>query len=348
MTRLRASDLEAVLAFVAAAHAIDGPEPFTTEVLGWMAELIPCESVFFNERDLVRRDLVSQPCWPAEEPHFDCWPVGWDEWRVIARHPLNIHRRRTGDFGVRHVSDLYSRRRRARGEIYPEYFGLLGIVDCTGMALSRSETHTLKFGLESEGRDFTDRDRLVLELLRPHLSLAYQHARVRRLVSAALVALENGAEEGAPAVIVLGRGSIDFASQPARRLLEGYFGDLGADLPGELDSWRRDTSAREKPYTKARAGLRLVVEADGGNRSVLLLREEPNTVALTPREWDVMRCVAAGLSNTEIAQLLWVTVATVRKHLENVYGKLGVRNRTAAVAKLGPHSSAIAPSARRS
>jgi hypothetical protein len=81
VTRLRASDLEAVLAFVAAAHAIDGPEPFTTELLGRMAELVPCESVFFNERDLIRRELISQPVWPAEEPHFDCWPLGEDEWR---------------------------------------------------------------------------------------------------------------------------------------------------------------------------------------------------------------------------------------------------------------------------
>jgi DNA-binding CsgD family transcriptional regulator len=336
VTRLRASDLEAVLAFVAAAHAIDGPEPFTTELLGRMAELVPCESVFFNERDLIRRDLVSQPVWPAEEPHFDCWPLGEDEWSLIARHPLNIHRRRTGDFGVRHVSDLYSRRRRVRGEIYPEYFGQLGIVDFTGIALSRSQTHTLRFGLESKGRDFSDRDRLVLELLRPHLALAHQHARVRRLVTAAFVALENGAEERAPAVLLLGRGSIDFASRSARRLLERYFGQRGAGLPGELDGWLQDASAREKPYTKLRAGRRLVVEADRGNRSVLLLREERNTVPLTSREWDVIRCVAAGMSNAETARLLWVTPATIRKHLENIYGKLGVSSRTAALAKLGP------------
>ena len=340
VTRLRASDLEAVLAFVAAAHAIDGPEPFATELLGRLAELVPCESVFFNERDLIRRDLISQPVWPAEEPHFDCWPLGEDEWSLIARHPLNIHSRRTGDFSVRHVSDLYSRRRRVRGEIYPEYFGQLGIVDFTGLALSRSKTHTLNLGFESKGRDFSDRDRLVLELLRPHLSLAHQHARVRRLVTAALVALENGAEERAPAVLLLGRGSIEFASRSARQLLEGYFGQRGTGLPGELDSWLQDAPAREKPYTKVRAGRRLVVETDRGNRSVLLLREEPNTVPLTSREWDVMRCVAAGMSNAETARLLWVTSATVRKHLENIYGKLGVRSRTAALAKLGPRVGA--------
>jgi DNA-binding CsgD family transcriptional regulator len=336
VTRLRASDLEAVLAFVAAAHAIDGPEPFPTELLGRIAELVPCEDVFFNERNRVRHEMLSESYWCVDDPEDCSWRLEEDEWSLIGQHPLNIHRRRTGDFGVRHVSDLYSRRRRFRGEIYPEYFGLLGIVDCTGIALSRSQTHTLKFGLESKGRDFSDRDRLVLELLRPHLSLAHQHARVRRLVTAALVALENGAEERAPAVLLLGRGSIDFASRSARRLLERYFGQRGAGLPGELDGWLQDASAREKPYTKLQTGRRLVVEADRGNRSVLLLREELNTVPLTSREWDVIRCVAAGMSNAETARLLWVTPATIRKHLENIYGKLGVRSRTAALAKLGP------------
>jgi ATP/maltotriose-dependent transcriptional regulator MalT len=44
--------------------------------------------------------------------------------------------------------------------------------------------------------------------------------------------------------------------------------------------------------------------------------------------------VADGLSNAEIASALVVERSTVRKHLENVYEKLGVRSRTAALAKL--------------
>jgi DNA-binding CsgD family transcriptional regulator len=336
VTRLSASDFEAVLALVAAAHAIDDPEPFTTELLGRLAELVPCDCVFFNERDLVRRDLIANPTWPAEEPHFDCWPRNEDEWSVIARHPLNVHWRTTGDFRVRHVSALYSRHDRVRGEIFPEYFGKLGIVDYTGMALSRSQTHTLNFGFESKRRDFTERDRLVLELLRPHLLRAHSNARVRRLVTAALVALENSGEETTHAVVLLEHSGIEFASPPARRLLDTYFGRRGAGLPEELDSWLQDASARAKPYTKVGTGRRLVVDVDGRTGSVLLLREEPNTAALTPREWDVMRCVAAGMSNAEIAQLLWVTSGTVRKHLENIYAKLGVRSRTAALARLGP------------
>lgn len=56
--------------------------------------------------------------------------------------------------------------------------------------------------------------------------------------------------------------------------------------------------------------------------------------ALTPRECEVMRCVADGLTNHEIAAALVVEPSTVRKHLEHVYEKLGVHSRTAAVAQL--------------
>jgi ATP/maltotriose-dependent transcriptional regulator MalT len=84
------------------------------------------------------------------------------------------------------------------------------------------------------------------------------------------------------------------------------------------------------------------MDAHPGNRPVLLLREGPDTAAVTPREWDVMQCVAAGMSNAETAPFLWVSSATVRKHLENTYAKLGVRSRTAALAKLGPALLGIA------
>jgi DNA-binding CsgD family transcriptional regulator len=55
--------------------------------------------------------------------------------------------------------------------------------------------------------------------------------------------------------------------------------------------------------------------------------------SLTARDRDVMQCVADGLLNAEIATALVVELSTVRKHLD-VFAKLGVRSRTAAVAKL--------------
>jgi DNA-binding CsgD family transcriptional regulator len=61
------------------------------------------------------------------------------------------------------------------------------------------------------------------------------------------------------------------------------------------------------------------------------LRGEPN---LTPRQWEVLRRVATGSSNTQIARTLGLSEATVRKHLENVFLRLGVQSRTEAVARV--------------
>lgn len=52
--------------------------------------------------------------------------------------------------------------------------------------------------------------------------------------------------------------------------------------------------------------------------------------SLTPRELVILRLVAAGATNREIAQQLWITRQTVKFHLSNVYRKLGVSNRTGA------------------
>ena len=50
---------------------------------------------------------------------------------------------------------------------------------------------------------------------------------------------------------------------------------------------------------------------------------------LTPREAEVVRLVAAGLSNAEIAETLFLSVPTVKRHLTNVLGKLGLPSRSA-------------------
>jgi DNA-binding CsgD family transcriptional regulator len=60
---------------------------------------------------------------------------------------------------------------------------------------------------------------------------------------------------------------------------------------------------------------------------------------LTAREAEILELVAAGLTNAVIAERLWVSPATVKKHLENVYAKLGVANRAAAVVKSGSTTS---------
>ena len=57
---------------------------------------------------------------------------------------------------------------------------------------------------------------------------------------------------------------------------------------------------------------------------------------LTPRQNDLLRLLAAGHTNTQIARRLGISEATVRTHLENIYEKLHVSSRTAAVTRAFP------------
>jgi DNA-binding NarL/FixJ family response regulator len=52
---------------------------------------------------------------------------------------------------------------------------------------------------------------------------------------------------------------------------------------------------------------------------------------LTARQLEVLRLMASGKTNAQIAAVLVVSEGTVRKHVENIYARLGVRSRTAAV-----------------
>ena len=59
------------------------------------------------------------------------------------------------------------------------------------------------------------------------------------------------------------------------------------------------------------------------------------TPDLTPRQMEILRLVAMGCTNRQIARALMVAEATVRKHLENIFTRLDVGNRTGALARYG-------------
>jgi LuxR family maltose regulon positive regulatory protein len=66
---------------------------------------------------------------------------------------------------------------------------------------------------------------------------------------------------------------------------------------------------------------------------------------LTAREAEIMRLLAVGMRNQEIAEQLVISLPTVKRHIANVYGKLGVSHRTQAVARAN-ELGLLEPSAR--
>jgi len=109
---------------------------------------------------------------------------------------------------------------------------------------------------------------------------------------------------------------------------EGYvrtFVDEGPALAGLL----RRVAGRGVAPNYARRML----EAFAETPRVMPAVAQPIVEPLTERELEVLQLLAAGLSNRAMAQALVITVGTVKRHITNIYGKLGVNNRVQAVAK---------------
>ena len=111
------------------------------------------------------------------------------------------------------------------------------------------------------------------------------------------------------------------------------FFEVGETGAGELilDSQRRAFSDRDRAVLDVLAPHLALIR----KRHRLLADPSLETLAaalLSPREREILGLVASGMTNREIAAVLFIAPGTVRKHLDNVYAKLGVRSRAQAVA----------------
>jgi len=206
------------------------------------------------------------------------------------------------------------------------------VVDCASATLPAGGSERGVFALFRQGRDFSERDRRALGTLGPHLTALIRNARARRrLVDLAAIADAADNDESARGYILLsGKLEVEHASLVARRILSSWFDNPVSRLPSLLEEWLL-SDKRGKPLSLERNGTRLMLEAP--TRHTLLLTEERViATTLTAREREVLGWIAAGMSTKEIARELWITPATVSKHLHHIYEKLGVTSRTGALA----------------
>lgn len=325
MPVLTRADAQQLLDFVSEAEGLGGGDPFTEELLVELGRLIEADFVTYTEVDHVhKRSLVYLPR-PGDEDDGD-GEIDDDGWERMHEHPVCQRWRRDGQFSALRLSDVITQRELRRTRFYADSCRPWGVEYELKVRLASPPWHAKTFMFNRRiGRDFTKRDRLVLELLTPHLMRLWQAARTRRLLAAALAALETESR----GVVLLGSGGeMEFASAPARRLLRESFPPAkGGLLPAPVVDWLN--SRTPEPLVRPTGTGRVVVNRVDG---ALFLEEEQSGIQLTAREQEVLSWVARGKSNAEIAELLWLAPSTVRKHLENVYGKLGVGTRTAAVA----------------
>jgi DNA-binding NarL/FixJ family response regulator len=215
------------------------------------------------------------------------------------------------------------------------------IIFMTGLA----ETEHIVRGLEAGGVDYVTKPIAVEEMLariRVHLANA-------RLTQSARAALDVS---GRYLLAVNAVGKIMWATPQAQKLLSDALSPDSDDdvvlpdpIPQWLDQARNGKAGSKAAIMTALPGneqLRLQYMGRLGSNEFLLRlakdsgaetpAEFSSELGLTSREGEVLSWLSKGKTNRDIAQILGLSPRTVDKHLEQIYSKLGVENRTAAAA----------------
>lgn len=320
---------------------------FPEHVLAALAPVIPSTLSAFNEVNLPRNRIV----WILDREIENAAEIRTNWQRHSAEHPLVRYVADTGDGQAIKVSDFLSERAYHRLALYRTVYRVLGAEDQLSITIRSDAGTIIAIAFNRRTRDFRESERVKLNLLRPHLLQAY--ANVEELAGQLEEKddLRTALRETGQGVIALDAdGSVMHATPGTFDCLARHFpvDDPTGTLPAPIVAWL-DGNARTTFTTTTAAGKLIVRRAANSERRLLLLSEEtqrplPNGARLTARETEVLRWLAAGKSNAEIAAILDLAPGTVKRHVEKVLAKLGAENRTAAAS----HAGRLAPDPRRS
>jgi len=212
------------------------------------------------------------------------------------------------------------------------------VIFMTGLA----ETEHMLRGLDAGGVDYVTKALVIAEML-ARIRVHHGNARLTQSARAALDV------SGRFLFAVNRQGNILWATPQAQKLLSDHHGAQADDfaLPPSLLQWLEQ--AKGKGSSKSQGAslpdnpqLRFYYMGETApNEFLLRLSKESGSalppeftseLGLTTREGEVLAWLSKGKTNRDIAQILGLSPRTVDKHLEQIYSKLGVENRTAAAA----------------
>jgi DNA-binding CsgD family transcriptional regulator len=352
MEILTLKDTEHLQQSIQQIYTLHDPTTFGLDALTILDKLIPSDIPSFHSTNIETRQAATfyQPDFPGLTSAMEAVIQEY-----FGEHPIvqNMPKTLTGAYKI---SDFINQQEFYRLEgLCQQYLGLFGIEDQMICFLPGPPTSLVGFSLNRSERSFTERDRNLLNILRPHFSQAYTNAQHYQQ-------LEQNFNQLQQSVNCLGLVIVDTAGQvksiaPQVEIwLETYFiKSVSPDrLPDHLWSWtKHQIKSLTQPHNGPHASptmrsqladrelvIRLVADKQG-DRYMLLLEEQLvgscnslEILGFSQRETELLRWVMEGEDTKTIAAHMGITTATVRKHLESLYRKLGVTHRSAAIAQV--------------
>ena len=275
---------------------------------------------------------------------------------VIREHPIVQYWQQTGESQALMLSDFLSRRRYHHLTLYQAYYQPMTIEHQLAVRLPSTPRRQIAVVLNRSRHAFSAHDRTSLNLLCPHIWSAAQKTRALRQLQQATCQQEPETSKANRTVLVQSENGRPLElTQPAWEVVRDYISMSSRHpqrLPDDLQQWMqqqqvvgRQEEAVQPPRVPryySRAGRQLFVhylEEFGEPALLLEEQQEQHTqeawiilqgLGLTPRQAEVLFWVAQGKTNQDIAAILQMQRDTVRTHLQSIYQRLGVENRTAA------------------
>ena len=241
--------------------------------------------------------------------------------------------------------------------IYNEYYRRINIDRQISVTMNIDEDYFIFCTMSRGGKDYDEDERAILNLMSPHLTAAIRNANAFEKIEKNRQSWKAVAESMGRTIIDVDQdGNIKYLSEKAKALLKKYFRDrvltIGG-LPDSLARWitenrsdfirSKEVGMPPKPLVLFGENEKLIIRFNydySTNLISLLLFEEREistedlaSLGLTNRETEILFFIAKGKTNPEIAILCDISVRTVEKHVENIFIKLGIETRTAAILK---------------